>query len=163
MGKKRKSSKPIPPLRGFGFRDADAAKEVLRKRANAQVLDPGALLSPTAVRQVLIRRKLLALANFFEGADHPPKLKRDSGRIIRASNLLLARDFKGVVANRAIERICRNDVCQDELLECVDAVLQFLELVIRDFGHGSESSSVACPAEPTPSGTPSHRLSETQE
>lgn len=149
MGRKRKSRTSLRSRQDIGFVSPEAVKAIRH--------------DVTAVRQVLIRRKLLRLADLFDSFGQPAKLNRNERAIGPAGGSLLTRDFKSVVANRAIERICRNDVGQHELLECVDAVLQFLELVMRDFGHGSEASFGAGPANPMHAGAPSHRLSENQE
>lgn len=69
---------------------------------------------------------------------------------------------KGAVAQRAIQLIgCRN-MREDELLESVDAILQFLKMVLINSGHGGESPDVSGPDLPKPTPDARHRLSESE-
>lgn len=67
------------------------------------------------------------------------------------------RHLHGVIAERAIKRILRNDVSKQQLLHGVETVLEFLELILGDFGHdgGSAAGDIASS---TPSNAALHRF-----
>jgi hypothetical protein len=85
-------------------------------------------------------------------------------RPVLQERLHLTADYrKGIIAYRAIERIGCDDMGQHELLKSIDAVLEFLELVLIERGHGGESPVVGEPALSTPPANTPHCLSETAE
>lgn len=63
----------------------------------------------------------------------------------------LRRSYRqGMIAQRAIAEIGCDEMREDQLLERVDAILQFIELALADFGH--DGDSVAVDNEPEPTG-----------
>lgn len=65
---------------------------------------------------------------------------------------------KGMIAQRAIAEIGCDEMREDELLERVDAILQFIELALADFGHGGDSVVADNGPEPTAAAQAPHRF-----
>jgi|GEM_PF-4112366 len=165
MGKKRKSPKPTFRFaaRDTAFASPPAAQSRRDSKAAGFCDQMRSVLGLQTVPNARVHRRLLALANFFNSAHQTAQMNGDKRPVRHAGVNLLTCDFKGVVANRAIERIRCNDVSQDELLDCIDAVLEFLELSVWALGHGGEFPAAAGASQRTASGIRAHRLSEIEE
>lgn len=140
-------------LDDFGFASAEGARSISlarkarRAEAHRELID--AVIGRFANAQKLVQHAV-------EGDGDKP--------LIRTEGSALVPDYrKGIIAYRAIERIGCNDMGQHELLQSVDAILQFLELVLINSGHGGESPVVGEPAPFTPASNTPHCLSETAE
>jgi hypothetical protein len=104
-----------------------------------------------------------SIADALKFIDQCVKSGVNDGSIVVAPISEFAGYRKGAVAQRAIERIGCCDMREDELLESVDAILQFLKMVLIERGHGGESPVVGEPALSTPPANAPHCLSETAE
>ena len=133
----------------FGFASTEGLKLARQAKAEAYRELIGVVIGRLANAQQLIGQAVQA------GGDIRPS-RRERGQ--------LTADYrKGIIAYRAIERIGCDDMGQHELLQSVDAILQFLELVLIESGHGGESPVVGEPAPFTPASNTPHCLSETAE
>lgn len=145
--------KPGVPLDDFGFADPESAKRLRQTKAAA------AAEAHRALVDVVIGR-LSTLQNL---VNQSVQRNGDEGSV-RAESVGLLSDYrKGIIAYRAIGRIGCDDVSQHELLQSVDAVLQFLELALIERGHDGESPAADGPDLPTPTPNTPHRLSEGEE
>lgn len=139
---------PAAGLDDFGFLDLDAAKRFHRFRTDKQ--------------KSSIAKAQLSIAEVLKVIDQRVQTGPDKGAIRLAVADQLTGYRKGLIAYRAIERIGCDDMREDQLLESVDAVLQFLKLVLCNSGHDSESQAVADAGKLISPEQVEHRLSEIQ-
>lgn len=148
LGKSR-LVRSMPPD-DFGFASKEGAKRVQKARAAAAAEANGALI-PVIVGRLSTLQNLVDQSVQRVGDERP----------VCAESVGLLSDYrKGIIAYRAIGRIGCDDVSQHELLQSVDAILQFLELVLIERGHGGESPDGGEPVPSTPTPNSPHRLSE---
>ncbi len=115
-----------------------------------------------SAQQALSLKHRSSIANSLQFIADSVQQDRDERPVLQGSGDLFAGYRKGIVAQRAIERIGCDDMREDELLESVDAILQFLEMALSNSGHNGEPFAGADANQPMPAGDPAHRLSETQ-
>lgn len=140
--------KPMLPLEDIGFVAPNAARHQYRFRLDS--------------RETSIASSRRSIANLLQLINHRVQQDGNEGPVGDAGIDLLSGYRKGVIAHRAFERIGCHDMREDELLESVDAILQFLELVLRNSGHGGESQAVADASQLISAADVAHRLSEIQ-
>lgn len=140
--------KPMPPLEDIGFVAPNAAQYRYRFRLDS--------------RETSIASSRRSIANLLQLINHRVQQDGNEGPVGDAGSDLLTSYRKGIIAHRAFERIGCDDMREDELLESVDAILQFLELVLRNSGHDSESQAVVDAGKLIPVEDVAHRLSEIQ-
>ena len=120
-----------------GFHDAEAVANYYRDKWAAS-----AARSRQSIAQVL---------RFLDQRIQPDP---GAGPVTHEGSDLSASYRKGMIAQRAIQRIGCDELREHELLEGVDAILQFIELVLRNSGHGGDSGAgdiaVSTPANAAP-------------
>lgn len=126
------------PFEDLGFADPEAARLIAQRRG--------------LVRELAMRQS--APSKFFD-----VHIEKDGSPRVRPGEQLptLSRYHLGVIAQCAIQRIGCDDVSHHELVQALKSVLEFVELVLGDFGHGG-GSLAADNAGSTPSDAASHRF-----
>lgn len=138
------------PLDDLGFADSKVARAVIRERIRLQA-------------EQSLSRSRASIAMVLQFIDQRVQTGRNVGPVINEIADDLAGYRKGMIAKRAIESIGCCEMGEEELLESVDAILQFLKLVLINCGHGGESPEAGGPDLPTPTPNTPHCLSETPE
>lgn len=142
-----------PQVDDLGFARPEAARHFRQLKAAAAAELHGALI-PVVISRLTTLQDLI---------NQSAQRKGDEGPVSATGGGLLTDYRKGIIAYRAIERIGCDDLGEHELLQCIDAVLQFLELALIGRGHSGESPDVVGPDLPTPTPSTPHCLSETPE
>lgn len=138
------------PLEDCGFANSKAARAVIRERIRQQ-------------QEQSLSRSRASIATVLQFIDQRVQTGCNVGPVINEIADDLAGYRKGMIAKRAIESIGCCEMGEEELLESVDAILQFLKLVLINCGHSSESPDAVGPDLPTPTPNAPHCLSETPE
>lgn len=134
----------------FGFVDSKAARAALRE--SIRLREEQSLLR--------LRASIAAVLQFI---DQRVQTGRNVRPIVNEIADHLAGYRKGMIAKRAIESIGCCEMGEEELLESVDAILQFLKMVLINCGHGGESPDVGEPDPFTSTPDAPHCLSENAE
>lgn len=126
------------PFEDFGFADPEGARIVARRRK---------LVWDHAIRQA-------APSKFFD-----VHIEKDGRPRVLAGEQAptLSRYHHGIIAQCAIERIACDDVSHHELMQGLKSILEFVELVLADFGHDGVSA-VDADGDGTCEAQPSHRF-----
>lgn len=136
---------------GFACRELVAQFHEDKRAAKAQALRA---LVPVVVGRLTALQNLVSQSIQHVGSEGP----------VSAGSIGLISDYrKSIIAYRAIGRIGCDDVSNHELLQSVDAILQFLELVLIERSHRGESPELGGPVLPTLTPNTPHCLSETPE
>lgn len=134
------------PSGDFGFAgDAHAVLDGMRREREAASL----------------AQSRASIAAALQVIDHCAQTNCDEWPVVPEAGCELIGYRKGAIAQRAIHLIGCRDMRQDELLESVDAILQFVKMVLINSGHGGETPEGGEPAPSTPTPNSPHRLSET--
>ncbi len=105
----------------LGFADREGAKRVAHRR---QLIRDAAMRQTAPSKFLDIHIEKDGRPRVLPGEQAPP----------------LSRYHHSVIAQCAIERIRCDDVGHHELLQAVKSILEFVELVLGDFGHDGDSA-----------------------
>lgn len=98
-----------------------------------------------ALRRLRLRNRLRDVQDLIPAIlhrlDHGRDVLGDVKTFSASSGIALAEgDLKGGISRKTIDRVECQDVREDDLLQGVDLVLQFLNALLDDLGHGRFSN-----------------------
>lgn len=112
-------------LEDFGFADMSGAAIIAARRAaRRRLVRQTALRQATSSKLFDVHIEKDGRPRVLPGEQIPP----------------ITRYHQSVIAQCAIERIRCDDVSHHELMQAVKSILEFVELVLSDFGHDGDSA-----------------------
>ena len=111
--------------------------------------------------RLALRRARSVLTAVEDSLDHHAEaMRRVRAVVADHGGALDAGVFKGAVSGLPIDLIERDNVREQQLLECVDLLAQVLDFLLKVPVHGAVPSSVCNDPDDIPDAAASHRLSE---